>query len=194
VTVAGGTAVPGGAAVTVSRGTPGAALRGTAAVTVSRDAPGAALRGTAAVTVSRDPPGAALRGTAAVTVSCDAPGGVVPGGAAAPEAARASLFPRGRPDTRAGATTPVPRVAVDPEAAANALGRVLAGLDRAALPGDVREALADAEQLLVLARRVHNDAVRDTLGLRSRRLVRWLRLAGTAPKPAYFEIADPHRR
>ncbi len=82
-------------------------------------------------------------------------------------------------------------VAVDPEAAANALGRALARLDRAALPADVRAALVDAEQLLVLARRVHNDAVRDTLGLRSHRLVRWLRLAGTAPMPAYFEIADP---
>lgn len=79
----------------------------------------------------------------------------------------------------------------DPEAVANALSRALARLDRAALPDDVRAALADAEQLLVLARRVHNDAVRDTLGLRSHRLVRWLRLAGTAPMPAYFEIADP---
>ncbi len=39
--------------------------------------------------------------------------------------------------------------------------------------------------------RVHNDAVRDTLALRSRRLVRWLRLAGRTPIPAYFEIADP---
>jgi hypothetical protein len=86
-------------------------------------------------------------------------------------------------------STPGPRV--DPEAAANALGRALARLDRAALPADVRAALVDAEQLLVLARRVHNDAVRDTLGLRSHRLVRWLRLAGTAPMPAYFEIADP---
>ena len=38
---------------------------------------------------------------------------------------------------------------------------------------------------------MHNDAVRDTLDLRSRRLVRWLRLAGTAPAPVYFEIADP---
>ena len=35
----------------------------------------------------------------------------------------------------------------------------------------------------MLARHVHNDAVRDTLGLRSRRLVRWLHLAGTAPLP-----------
>ena len=54
-----------------------------------------------------------------------------------------------------------------------------------------RAELADAEQLRPVARRVHNDAVRDTLDLRSRRLVRWLRLAGTAPVPAYFEIADP---
>jgi hypothetical protein len=79
----------------------------------------------------------------------------------------------------------------DQEAAANALSRALARLDRAALRAEVRAELADAEQLLVLARRVHNDAVRDTLGLRSLRLVRWLRLAGTAPMPVYFEIADP---
>ena len=77
------------------------------------------------------------------------------------------------------------------EAAAQPRGPGHARLDRAALRADVRAALVDAEQLLVLARRVHNDAVRDTLGLRSHRLVRWLRLAGTAPMPAYFEIADP---
>jgi hypothetical protein len=96
-----------------------------------------------------------------------------------------------RPQEPSDTSTLGQRVAVDPEAAANALGRALARLDRAALPADVRAALVDAEQLLVLARRVHNDAVRDTLGLRSHRLVRWLRLAGTAPMPAYFEIADP---
>ena len=99
--------------------------------------------------------------------------------------------PHKRPDGCAETPMPVPSSAIDAEAAANALGRALARLDRAALPPDVRAALADAEQLLVLARRVYNDAVRDTLGLRSRRLVRWLRLAGTAPMPAYFEIADP---
>jgi hypothetical protein len=77
------------------------------------------------------------------------------------------------------------------EAAENELGRVLAALDRCALPGPARMELAEAEQALALARRVHNDAVRDTLALRSRRLVRWLHLAGTAPMPAYFEIADP---
>jgi hypothetical protein len=94
-----------------------------------------------------------------------------------------------RPQEPSDTSTPGPRV--DPEAAANALGRALARLDRATLPADVSADLTDAEQLLVLARRVHNDAVRDTLGLRSHRLVRWLRLAGTAPMPAYFEIADP---
>ena len=41
-----------------------------------------------------------------------------------------------------------------------------------------------------LARRFHNDAVRDTLALRERRPVRLLRLGGTAPLPTYFEIAE----
>jgi hypothetical protein len=80
------------------------------------------------------------------------------------------------------------------EVAENALTRRLAALDRRALPVTLAAELAEAEQLVLLARRVHNDAVRDTLDLRSRRLVRWLRLAGTAPVPAYFEIADPQRR
>lgn len=78
----------------------------------------------------------------------------------------------------------------DRETAENALGRALATTDRSGLPSAVLEELVDAEQLVILARRVHNDAVRDTLGLRSRRLVRWLRVAGTAPLPEYFEIVD----
>jgi hypothetical protein len=80
------------------------------------------------------------------------------------------------------------------EVAENALTRGLAVVDRDALPAALAGELVDAEQLVLLARRVHNDAVRDTLDLRSRRLVRWLRLAGTAPVPAYFEIADPQQR
>jgi hypothetical protein len=88
---------------------------------------------------------------------------------------------------RRAAALPLP----DREVAENALGRHLAALDRDPLPAAVQADLVDAEQLVVLARHVHNDAVRDTLGLRSRRLVRWLRLAGTAPHPVYFEIADP---
>jgi hypothetical protein len=86
----------------------------------------------------------------------------------------------------------------DTEGAENVLGRELHAVPRTGVPAAVLEELVDAEQLLILARRVHNDAVRDTRELRSRRLVRWLHLAGTAPMPEYFEIADaeapaPHR-
>ncbi|MEO6879744.1 MAG: NUDIX domain-containing protein [Mycobacteriaceae bacterium] len=51
--------------------------------------------------------------------------------------------------------------------------------------------LADAEARVQLARRFHNDAVRDTLALRSRRPVQLLRLGGTAAQPAYFELVEP---
>lgn len=77
------------------------------------------------------------------------------------------------------------------EQAENELTRLLADVDRAQLPAALAAELVDAEHRLVLARRVHNDAVRDTVALRRRRTVRWLRLAGTAPQPAYFEIAEP---
>jgi hypothetical protein len=73
----------------------------------------------------------------------------------------------------------------------NELGGMLSALDRCRLEPASARALADAEQRVVIARRVYNDAVRDTLALRSHRLVRWLRLAGTAPLPRYFEIAEP---
>lgn len=73
----------------------------------------------------------------------------------------------------------------------NELGRILAVLDRCDLESGCADRLADAEQRAVIARRVYNDAVRDTLALRSHRMVRWLRLAGTAPLPRYFEIAEP---
>ncbi|MGD9529895.1 MAG: NUDIX hydrolase [Pseudonocardia sp.] len=97
------------------------------------------------------------------------------------------------PALRAAATDPARHAAgIDErEDAESALTRALARVDRPRLPRAVHEELVDAEQLVVLARRVHNDAVRDTLALRSRRLVRWLRLAGTAPEPRYFDIAEP---
>lgn len=79
----------------------------------------------------------------------------------------------------------------DREAAENELTRVLAAVDRARLPPRLADELADAEQRVMIARRVHNDAVRDTLTLRQRRKVRYFRLAGTAPRPEYFEIAEP---
>ena len=73
----------------------------------------------------------------------------------------------------------------------NELGRVLSALNRGGLAPASASRLADVEQRVVIARRVYNDAVRDTLALRSHRMVRWLRLAGTAPLPRYFEIAEP---
>jgi len=73
----------------------------------------------------------------------------------------------------------------------NELGRVLSALNRGGLAPASASRLADAEQRVVIARRVYNDAVRDTRALRLHRMVRWLRLAGTAPLPRYFEIAEP---
>ena len=82
----------------------------------------------------------------------------------------------------------VPSVREDAE---NELGRMLSVLDRRGLEPARASRLADAEQAVVIARRVYNDAVRDTRALRSRRLVRWLHLAGTATLPNYFEIVEP---
>lgn len=72
----------------------------------------------------------------------------------------------------------------------NELSSALASVDPAALPVALVAELADAEARVLLARRFHNDAVRDTLALRQRPLVRLLRLGGTAALPAYFEIAE----
>ena len=79
----------------------------------------------------------------------------------------------------------------------NALGRALnAGLDAVGVDRLVGRDAALADELgvaatkVVLARRFFNDAVRDTLSLRHARVVRWLRLAGRAPLPRYFEIDD----
>jgi 8-oxo-dGTP pyrophosphatase MutT (NUDIX family) len=58
------------------------------------------------------------------------------------------------------------------------------------LPVALVAELADAEARVLLARRFHNDAVRDTLALRERPLVRMLHLGGTAALPTYFEIAE----
>jgi 8-oxo-dGTP pyrophosphatase MutT (NUDIX family) len=76
------------------------------------------------------------------------------------------------------------------ETAENELSAALAMVDPAALPSALVAELADAEARVLLARRFHNDAVRDTLALRERPLVRLLRLGGTAALPTYFEIAE----
>jgi 8-oxo-dGTP pyrophosphatase MutT (NUDIX family) len=76
------------------------------------------------------------------------------------------------------------------EACENNLSAALAMVDPASMPAGLIAELADAEARVLLARRFHNDAVRDTLALRERRLVRLLRLGGTASLPTYFEIAE----
>lgn len=76
------------------------------------------------------------------------------------------------------------------EGAENDLSAALAQVDPASLPQPLVTELADAEARVVLARRFHNDAVRDTLALRERPVVRMLRLGGTAALPTYFEIVE----
>jgi 8-oxo-dGTP pyrophosphatase MutT (NUDIX family) len=76
------------------------------------------------------------------------------------------------------------------ETAENELSAELATVDTAVLGPALIAELADAEARVLLARRFHNDAVRDTLALRERPQVRLLRLGGTAPLPTYFEIAE----
>ena len=78
----------------------------------------------------------------------------------------------------------------DREAVESALSRVLQS------SADVDGALADAMTRAVFARRFHNDAVRDALTVRRRRIVRWFHLAGTARLPSFFEMdeAVPDRR
>src|SRR4029077_1368991 len=76
------------------------------------------------------------------------------------------------------------------ETAENELSAELATVDTAVLGPALIAELADAEARVLLARRFHNDAVRDTIALRERPMVRWLHLGGTAPMPTYFEIAE----
>lgn len=76
------------------------------------------------------------------------------------------------------------------ESAENELSSALAMVDPATLPVPLVAELADSEARVLLARRFHNDAVRDTLALRERPVVRALRLGGTAALPTYFEIAE----
>ncbi len=76
------------------------------------------------------------------------------------------------------------------EAAENELSGALGRVEPAALPLPLVAELADSEARVLLARRFHNDAVRDTLALRDRPAVRILRLGGTAALPSYFEISE----
>lgn len=57
-------------------------------------------------------------------------------------------------------------------------------------PTEVAAQMHDEALRAAFARKFYNDAVRDALVVRDRRVVRWLRLAGHAPHPAYFEMDD----
>lgn len=86
-------------------------------------------------------------------------------------------------DAAAGARSPA---AGDRVAAENALSRALRRVPPALYPPES----ADADLRVGLARRFHNDAVRDTRTLRAQRLARVQRLHARRPLPRYFDIDD----
>lgn len=55
---------------------------------------------------------------------------------------------------------------------------------------ELLDELDTASRRVLLARTFHNDAVTAALRVRRKRLVRWLRLAGNAAMPEFFEIDD----
>lgn len=73
--------------------------------------------------------------------------------------------------------------------AENDLSRALAKAPPVLEP-ELAAELADAGERVALARRLYNDAVRDTRALRAVWFTRLFRLAGRAALPDYFEIAD----
>ncbi|WP_448850870.1 NUDIX hydrolase [Corynebacterium sp. 335C] len=88
----------------------------------------------------------------------------------------------------------LPLTAADTGARADAENRLTAELvarGDEGLPGPLAIELHDARLRVELARRFYNDAVTDTRNLRRRPIVRWLRLAGTAPRPEFFDVAAP---
>ncbi len=195
------------AAVLLDGDVPGRARTGSDGETALRDEPGRATAGPAAAVFAGDVPqrvgiardGAVTASRPSVTGAVDrragaadrragaaGPAGSVPAENRDGSSAGTGLVAAARAAGQGGAWGPAR------EDAENALGRALARLDRTALPPFVAAELADAERLALLGRAVHNDAVRDALALRTRRLVRWLRLSGSAPMPAYTEfVADP---
>ena len=76
----------------------------------------------------------------------------------------------------------------DREAAESALSRALVAANGDA--GLVDPNLVDSVTRTGFARRFRNDAVRDALTVRRRRIVRWFHLAGTAPLPSFFEMDE----
>jgi hypothetical protein len=83
------------------------------------------------------------------------------------------------------------RMGPDREVAENALGSaVVEAVQRHPAATGAMTELFDQSTRVAVARRFYNDAVRDVLVVRDRRVVRWLHLAGRAPLPAYVELDD----
>jgi hypothetical protein len=83
----------------------------------------------------------------------------------------------------------------DREVAENAVTRSLTDAvaispDSFSEPSTAAREMHDEALRATFARRFYNDSVRDALVVRDRRVVRWMRLAGRAPLPAYFEMVD----
>jgi hypothetical protein len=104
------------------------------------------------------------------------------------DAQRDSL-PEAAATVRSAATACLTAAPDQREALENDLTRAIFRL--ALEPGDPAAAeLATETRRVTVARQLHNDAVRDTLDLRHRRLPRALRLGGRHPRPRYFDIAE----
>lgn len=99
------------------------------------------------------------------------------------DTARAALVCRGRLD-RDRETVENALSTAATEVAEPRVGRV------DATSGEALSALIDQATRAAFARRFYNDAVRDVLVVRDRRVVRWLHLAGRAPLPSYLEMDD----
>lgn len=82
------------------------------------------------------------------------------------------------------ASEPFPRADAE-----NELTRHLLALrDDDSISEQLKIELYDVHTRVELARRFYNDAVSDTRALRERPLVKFFRLAGTAPIPEYFDM------
>jgi hypothetical protein len=101
----------------------------------------------------------------------------------------------GRLSAAVAGTVAITGLAHDREVVENLLSRELARLAEGQRnvflsPGPAAVDVHDDALRASLARRFYNDTVRDALVIRDRRTARWLRLAGHAPHPAYFEMDD----
>jgi hypothetical protein len=92
----------------------------------------------------------------------------------------------GNPDLYAAARAALDARQDEREPAENDLTRMLRKIELS--PED--EIIA-ASRKVGLARQVHTDFVRDALAVRSRPLVRLMRMTRKHPVPAYFDIDDP---